>query len=96
MVKEIFNKIVQGKAEGNIKYEVKRSRKRQPTIFPLLEKDQTVRRFEFYSTPQTRKNMLDRQAQVHYQILTLKMLLKNENPDPLETNKVCEQIKSEL
>jgi len=38
MVGSLTRKIEKGKAEGLIKYEVKRSRKRDHTFFPIIEK----------------------------------------------------------
>ncbi len=62
----------------------------------MLDKENKTKQYEFYTSLQTKKNINDRQTQVYYEILALKMLLKDENPDPMTTNQVCESIKQNL
>lgn len=62
----------------------------------MLEKENTVRKFEYYSSIQSKKNLTDRQNKVYYEIIALKMVLKDDHPDPLHTNKLCEDIKHHL
>lgn len=92
----LVEKISKAKNSGFIKFEVKRSKKRDKTFFPMIDKENTIRKYEYYSSIQSRKNLTDRQNKVYYEILALKMILKDENPDPLQTNKLCEEIKHHL
>lgn len=43
----------------------------------MIDKENTIRKYEYYSSIQSRKNLTDRQNKVYYEILALRMMLKD-------------------
>lgn len=62
----LLDKVAKAKNSGLIRFEVKRSKKRDRNFFPLLDRDNKVRQYEYFSTVQTRKNICDRENDVYY------------------------------
>lgn len=89
----LCDKIAQARANNLIDFEEKRTYKTKKSVLGFDDKENRIKNTQFINS---RKHLGDKYGSIHFEILALKVLLSISHPDPVETNKICQTIKTDM